>query len=110
VLRSASPLGVPIYVTENGIATDDDTWRVAFIRDHVDQVVAAREQGIDVRGYLHWSWIDNFEWAEGFAPRFGLVSVDPTTLERLPKPSLAFYSSLVRTRALPGPASPQPGS
>jgi beta-glucosidase len=104
VLRSASQLGRPIYVTENGIATDDETWRIAFIRDHLKQVVAAREQGIDVRGYLHWSWIDNFEWAEGLAPRFGLVGVDPETLERLPKPSLAFYSSLARTRVLPDSA------
>lgn len=100
-LRSAARLGVPIYVTENGIATDDDAWRVEFIRAHLAQVVAAIAAGLDVRGYLHWSWIDNFEWAEGFAPRFGLVSVDPVTLARQPKPSLAFYASLARTRVLP---------
>jgi beta-glucosidase len=100
VLRSAAKLGVPVYVTENGIATDDDSWRIEFIRAHIERVVVALEAGIDVRGYLHWSWIDNFEWPEGFAPRFGLVGVDPTTLARRPKPSLDFYTSLIRDRQI----------
>ncbi|KYF83121.1 hypothetical protein BE11_43230 [Sorangium cellulosum] len=102
VLRSASRLGVPVYVTENGIATDDDTWRGAFLTDHLHQVCLARQSGLDVRGYAHWSWIDNFEWAEGFEPCFGLVAVDPETLDRRPRESLALYARIIRERTLRG--------
>lgn len=101
VLRSASRLGVPIFVTENGIATDDDAWRREFLVQHLEAVVAARRLGLDVRGYAHWSWIDNFEWAEGFAPRFGLVGVEPGTLARRPRGSLRLYGRIIRERTLP---------
>jgi beta-glucosidase len=101
VLRSASGLGVPIFVTENGLATDDDEWRQAFLVEHLHQVSAARRSGIDVRGYAHWSWIDNFEWAEGFEPRFGLVGVDPQMLDRRPRDSLKLYARIISERTLP---------
>jgi beta-glucosidase len=100
VLRSASRLGVPIFVTENGIATDDDAWRMAFLVEHLHQVGEAYRSGLDIRGYAHWSWIDNFEWAEGFEPRFGLVGVDPETLDRRPRESLHLYARIIRERTL----------
>ncbi|WP_437624001.1 glycoside hydrolase family 1 protein [Sorangium sp. So ce1151] len=102
VLRSASRLGVPVFVTENGIATDDDAWRKAFLAEHLHQVCLAIQSGLDVRGYAHWSWIDNFEWAEGFGPRFGLVAVDPETLSRRPRESLRLYARIIRERTLDG--------
>jgi beta-glucosidase len=100
VLESASRAGVPLFVTENGIATDDDEWRTRFLVDHLSQVARAKQAGLNVGGYAHWSWIDNFEWAEGFGPRFGLVAVDPGTLERRPKASLRSYARIIRDRTL----------
>jgi beta-glucosidase len=100
VLKSAARVGVPLFVTENGIATDDDGWRESFLVDHLAQIAEARRLGLDVRGYAHWSWIDNFEWAEGFAPHFGLVGVDPVTLERRPRASLRAYARIIRDRTL----------
>lgn len=73
---------LPIYVTENGVADADDTLRADFVRAHAHAVARAIDEGIPVRGYFHWSLIDNFEWAEGFGPRFGLYRVDYDTLER----------------------------
>ena len=66
----------PIYITENGLADAQDTRREKFIKDHLYYTYRAISQGADVRGYLHWSLIDNFEWAEGYGPRFGLVEID----------------------------------
>ena len=70
--------GLPVHVMENGIADadDDDARRRRFLVAHVDEMLRAIEAGVDVRGYFHWSFLDNFEWAEGFDPRFGLVKVD----------------------------------
>lgn len=100
-LRSASRLGAPVFVTENGIATDDDAWRRKFLVEHLGEFVDARRSGLDVRGYCYWSWIDNFEWAEGFAPRFGLVGIDPETHDRRPRDSLRLYARIIRERRLP---------
>jgi beta-glucosidase len=66
----------PIYITENGLADTAGTKRGAFIRDHLAWIGKAIQEGADVRGYYHWSLMDNFEWAEGFWPRFGLYTVD----------------------------------
>lgn len=87
----------PIIVTENGIADAFDRIRAGFIRDHVEQVSNALSEGIDVRGYLYWSLTDNFEWREGFAPRFGLVEVDYKTMERRIRPSAYAYRKLCLT-------------
>jgi beta-galactosidase len=72
--------GRPIYVTENGIAegASPDVRRPKYILDHVEQIQRAIADGADVRGYLHWSLMDNFEWAYGFRPKFGLLTVDRT--------------------------------
>lgn len=86
----------PIYVTENGVATEDDTRRVAFIDKAVPGVFACLRDGIDVRGYIHWSLLDNWEWFSGYGPKFGLVSVDRTTFARTPKPSARHLGAIAR--------------
>jgi len=91
---------VPILVTENGIGTDDDAQRVAYLRSALEGVLDCLADGIDVRGYVCWSLLDNFEWAFGYGPRFGLVEVDRTTFARTPKPSARWFSQVVRANAL----------
>jgi beta-glucosidase len=91
---------MPLLVTENGIGTADDAQRVAYVRQALGGVLDAIEEGIDVRGYTYWSLLDNFEWAFGYGPRFGLVSVDRTSFARTPKPSAQWLSSIVAVNAL----------
>ncbi|UQN28296.1 glycoside hydrolase family 1 protein [Brachybacterium kimchii] len=101
-LRSAWELSghVPLMITENGIATADDARRIDYTRGALEGVHRAIADGIDVRGYLHWSLLDNFEWASGYRPTFGLVGWDPQTFERRPKPSLAWLGDIARHGAL----------
>ena len=87
---------VPLYVTENGIGTDDDTQRTAYVDAALDGVLDCLDEGIDVRGYTYWSLLDNFEWAFGYRPHFGLVAVDRATFARTPKPSFEHYADIVR--------------
>jgi beta-glucosidase len=91
---------VPVLVTENGIGTDDDDQRVRYVRRALEGVLDCIDEGIDVRGYTYWSLLDNFEWAFGYGPRFGLVEVDRTTFERRPKPSAEWFASVARANAL----------
>jgi beta-glucosidase len=86
----------PIYVTENGVATEDDARRVAFIDEAVAGVGRCVRDGIDLRGYIHWSLLDNWEWVSGYGPKFGLVSVDRTTFARTPKPSARHLGRIAR--------------
>jgi beta-glucosidase len=97
---AAKETGVPIYVTENGIATDDDTRRVEYYRRALAGLKRAIDDGVDVRGYVAWSLIDNFEWMSGYAPKFGLVAVDLKTQKRTIKPSAAFLGNIARRNAL----------
>ncbi len=83
-------IGKPIYVTENGIATDDDARRIAFIDQALDGVRACIAEGVPVHSYMYWSLLDNFEWASGYRQHFGLVGVDPATFKRTPKPSARY--------------------
>lgn len=92
--RVAKETDLPLLVTENGIATDDDTRRVEYIRRALDGVRKCREDGVPVIGYLHWSLLDNFEWQEGFSKTFGLIVVDRSNQKRTPKPSLAYLGSM----------------
>ncbi|GAB2460952.1 glycoside hydrolase family 1 protein [Xylanimonas ulmi] len=114
--------GVPLVVTENGAAFDDevtvgpdgaarvhDERRVRYLRDHVDALGAALDAGADVRGYFAWSLLDNFEWGWGYTKRFGVIRVDYDTLERIWKDSAHWYRRLVRTHALP-PLAPAPSA
>jgi beta-glucosidase len=101
--------GLPLHVTENGIADASDAKRVRFIPRHLAEVASAIADGVDVRGYFHWSLLDNFEWAEGYEPRFGLVEVDYVTQERRPRESAHVYARIARARTLaPAPAVPAP--
>lgn len=100
---------LPIYITENGMANLDwpqdddrvrDPQRIDFLDRHLRALHRAIEGGTDVRGYFQWSLIDNFEWAEGYSRRFGLVHVDFETMERRPKDSFAWYRELIRANSL----------
>ncbi|MGW3153550.1 GH1 family beta-glucosidase [Streptomyces sp. NPDC001089] len=90
----------PVVITENGCSYEgiDDQERIAFLDGHVRALHRASEQGVDVRGYFVWSLLDNFEWAEGYARRFGLVHVDYDTLRRTPKASYAWLRDALRAR------------
>ena len=100
MLDLVASYGKPVLVTENGIATDDDRERVEFIRLHVNEMKKAVQRGVDVRGYFHWALLDNFEWAEGFRPRFWLIGVDYGSLERQVRPSARFYGEIARQGGL----------
>lgn len=90
----------PIYITENGICTRDDTKRIAAIREYMKALSEAMLQGADVRGYYHWTAWDNFEWSLGPTFNFGLYSVDPLTMERKKKPSADVYANLAFTKEI----------
>jgi beta-glucosidase len=101
--------GVPIYVTENGCSYGDgpgadgkvnDQRRISFLRRFIGEVGHAMKAGADVRGYFLWTFTDNFEWAEGFGQRFGIVHCDFKTQQRIVKESGHWYSRLARTGAL----------
>jgi beta-glucosidase len=87
-------------VTENGIGTDDDEQRVRYLRDSLAGVARTIGEGLDVRGYFHWSLMDNFEWAFGYRMRFGIVGVDRTTQDRSIKPSARWLSGVIRSNTL----------
>ncbi|MCI0384429.1 GH1 family beta-glucosidase [Streptomyces sp. CNQ085] len=102
--------GIPLYITENGMACDDkpspegtvhDPDRIAYLRGHLDTVRRAITDGADVRGYFLWSLLDNFEWAYGYSKRFGTVYVDFDSLARIPKSSARWYAEVARTGELP---------
>lgn len=101
--------GVPLWIAENGAAYADvvesdgvhDAERVDYYRQHVAQVLQARAEGVDVQGYLAWSLLDNIEWAEGFTKRFGIVRVDPQSLDRTPKDSALWWKSRLAERVSP---------
>jgi beta-glucosidase len=93
--------GRPLIVTESGIGTDDDTRRIEYIDRAVASMRQAMARGVDVRGFLYWSALDNFEWQHGFGPRFGLIEVDRATQERRPKPSAAHLGALATRAAQP---------
>ncbi len=108
--------GLPLVVTENGAAYDDDVRapdgsvddqdRIAYLRDHVAAVERARADGADVRAYIAWTLLDNFEWAEGYTKTFGLVEVSRDDQTRTPKASFTWYSDLVHAGA---PSTDVPG-
>jgi len=86
----------PLYVTENGIADSSDRLRTNFITEHLKVLEKAiEEEKIDVRGYFHWSLIDNYEWAQGYRMRFGLYHVDFNTKERIARKSSETYKKII---------------
>jgi beta-glucosidase len=92
---------VPVVVTENGIGTDDDDRRIAYVSQALKEVRGCLDAGVDVRGYFYWSALDNFEWALGYEPTFGLIAVDRETQQRSPKPSAAWIGDLAGTGKAP---------
>ncbi|MCC6850140.1 MAG: family 1 glycosylhydrolase [Deltaproteobacteria bacterium] len=104
VRRAHALTGAPIVVTENGVAVDEDRERVEYVARALRGVRACLADGIPVLGYLYWSLLDNFEWAFGYAPRFGIVEVDRATQRRTPRPSAHWLGSVARAnRLLPVP-------
>ena len=95
--RSFSRYRLPILISENGICTDDDKERGVFIAEHLEELSRAMREGVPVIGYLYWSLLDNFEWADGFSPRFGLVEVDYKTQERRVRPSALRFAEIIRS-------------
>lgn len=102
---------LPLMVTENGVAWDDevgadhrvhDPRRISYLHDHLAAVLDATEAGADVRGYFVWSLLDNFEWAWGYTKRFGITWVDYPTQQRLPKDSFDWYREVIASRAIQG--------
>ncbi len=95
-LRRLERLGIPIYVTENGVPDADDALRPRALILHLHQLWRALQENIPVRGYYHWTLTDNFEWAEGWTLRFGLIELDPVTQDRTPRPSADLYAAIAR--------------
>lgn len=101
-MMQLKPYGKPVYITENGIGTDDDEQRISYIVRHLYQARRAIDDGVDVRSYLHWCQQDNFEWAEGYRQKFGLFGTEEGTLNRIPKPSAHFFKDVAQNNRVPG--------
>jgi beta-glucosidase len=105
VRRAAAYTGIPVLVTENGLATEDDRERIEFISTALQGLHRCIADGIDVRGYFVWSLLDNFEWHLGFGPKLGICAVDRVTFERRPKASAHWFGGVAKSNALaPAPA------
>lgn len=89
---------IPILITENGIADRDDTYRSFYLLTHLVVLKKALEEGIDIRGYIHWSTVDNLEWVEGYAKRFGLISVHPVNEKRYLRDSAQIYKAIISNK------------
>ncbi len=100
VIKDMAEYGKPLYITENGIADETDAQRPSYLLRHLAQVKRAINDGIDIRGYFQWSYIDNFEWKEGFSMHFGLVAMEPETLDRLPRPSAYMYGDIAKANGI----------
>ncbi len=100
VLDEVKPYALPVVITENGIADSGDVMRARFIAEHLYQAGWAIQRGVDLRGYFHWALVDNFEWANGFCPKFGLASYDPTTKARTVRPSAQTYASIIQSSSV----------
>lgn len=96
-IMDMSAYGLPMYITENGIAIRNDNVRRRYILSYLLKVYEAIKKGADVRGYIYWSFIDNFEWDKGYEPKFGLVSYDEKTLERKVKASGVLFGEIAKT-------------
>lgn len=108
LLRWAASYRLPLYITENGIADREDRERPHYLLSHLLEVARARAQGIDVRGYYHWSLIDNFEWIKGFGPRFGLIRVNYEDLSRHRTRSAEVLTHLIQDHQESGGADHGP--
>jgi beta-glucosidase len=100
VLKGAMDAGLPVFITENGIGTADDKQRVRYLATHLAAAKKAMDEGVDLRGYIYWCSMDNFEWNSGYQRTFGLIGVDRQTFERTPKPSADYFGQICRTNSV----------
>ena len=100
VLKNYKKFNKPMIILENGTADKEDHHRTDFIKDHLFYIHQAISEGVDVRGYFYWSLLDNFEWAEGWWPKFGLYKVDRKTFERTARPSAKIYAEICKTNSI----------
>jgi beta-glucosidase len=100
IRHAAAVARIPILVTENGVASTDDTRRLEYFQRALRCVVNSLESGIDVRGYFCWSAMDNFEWVSGYRPQFGIIAVDRKTQQRTPKPSAYWLGNVARANQI----------
>jgi beta-glucosidase len=101
ILKDLKKYDVPVLITENGICTADDSQRWQFICDHLKSIHQAMQEGVNVKGYMYWSLMDNFEWAFGYAPRFGLIEINYQTFQRTVRESARKYAAVCKTGILP---------
>lgn len=100
LLMSLKKYDLPVFILENGICTDDDALRWEFIRAHLEKLAQAMRQGVRAAGYIYWSFLDNFEWDKGFAPRFGLIEVDYHTYNRSIRESAVQFAQVAKAGGL----------
>lgn len=99
-IMTAASFGWPVIITENGLADSSDKQRKKFLCDHLQAMHDAIDDGADVRGYIHWALIDNWEWIFGFAPRFGLIEVDYKTQKRTVRPAADLFTEVIKHNSL----------
>lgn len=108
LIDEASQIGRPLVITENGLADASDRLRPQFLRMHFEEIQKAEARGIPIHGYFHWSLLDNYEWLEGFQPKFGLYAVDRETMERRPRASVDTFRELGRAFTASSPPAQIP--
>lgn len=96
VTQKLKRYNLPILILENGTPDASDKWRAEFIRDHVAELMRSYADGADIRGYFYWSLLDNYEWSEGFWPKFGLVAVERASQKRTIRPSARAYAKIIK--------------
>jgi beta-glucosidase len=99
-IRWANTFGLPIYITENGIEDETDRIRPRYLVQHLHQAWKAANTGVPIRGYFHWSLVDNFEWERGWTQRFGLWALNPETQQRTERPSARLYAEICRENGI----------
>jgi beta-glucosidase len=100
-LKQVAAYGKPIYITENGLPDADDDQRPRFIATHLAEAWRALQEGVDLRGYYHWTLVDNFEWEAGWSLRFGLYELDVESGRRSPRTSSAVYGRIAQSNGVP---------
>ena len=99
-IRWARRFKLPILITENGVEDPDDSLRPRYLVEHLHQVWRAITFGWQVKGYFHWSLVDNFEWERAWTQRFGLWGLDPATQARIRRPSVDIYAEICRSNGI----------
>jgi beta-glucosidase len=100
VLMDLKRFNKPVYITEHGLADKDDRHRAWYLTESLKHIHSANERGVNIQGYFHWSLLDNFEWADGYFPRFGLFEVNRKTCARTPRPSVAVYRKIIENNGV----------